>query len=198
VTVHDFIYQVLRAKPAIMVISLIILSFFKACWSSSELLGMFTISIGHAPNPTAPHISYPLSLPQRSSPDMHTSGASSLMLLSMQGLGAAYTVIVRQTPGEVLGIGGAPEGRTQMRVGSIDPEEFFICVVYPFFVSMIVLQNEKGDMGGIAGARVEERRGAYGKRKVVVGFPFSRRIKHILQRMLKLPLLDLVLSAVQE
>ena len=40
----------------------------------------------------------------------HPPGESSLMLLRMPTGGAAYPDIVRQTSGEVSGIGRAPEG----------------------------------------------------------------------------------------
>jgi len=71
------------------------------CWNSPKLLGMLTISIGHAP--THPPRTYPIqvSLRQRRSPGMRSGeiyppGANYLMLLSRFFIVATCTVSVPQ------------------------------------------------------------------------------------------------------
>jgi len=77
----------------------------------------------------------PLPFKQRSS-DMcsgfiRPSGGSPLMLLGILSVGAAYLDIVRQTPGEVSGISGAPEGygRASRMHGSYGAYGSFLCNV---------------------------------------------------------------------
>jgi len=76
---------------------------------------------------------------------------SYLILLRMSSVGAAYPDIVRQTSGEVSGIGGAPEGYGG-RVGrteAMEPEEpFFVALVFSLVskINFSSLQKGKGGM----------------------------------------------------
>jgi len=73
--------------------------------------------------------------------------ASSLMLLGMLSIGAAYAGIVRQTSEYALGASAESEGRVGCAEG-MDGEEVFFVTFVPFFVSMIVSWKEKGNTRG--------------------------------------------------
>ena len=82
---------------------------------------------------------------------IHKCGASSLILLRMFSVGAAYPDIVRQTSGEVSGVGGAPEayGGRVGRTEAMEPEELFFATLVFSLVSKINFSSLRKGKGGM-------------------------------------------------